>query len=589
MVLAVTSTDDKKREAAWTFISDLDSPEGAIQPLMKVFRQQRTRQLPTVRSLGGTFVEWPVDRELCNFLGELGTPASVDALLDIFSQYRNGTEEGSIRSREFACANLLKACPNFEELRNRLGEDMFCSVLANAMMNASEEKEIDSIAQKIKLEDDKRRIVDFLMSMFREMEEGRDIEHLAWKVARPVGTLGTEAGIEVLLQMYRVLPSQKAGVVAASLVKCGIEILRSRIHARLYEEVIVSAHSYSMLSDTDVIKELGRIGSEACIDRLMHVLFQSHWTDEMRRPARQELARLGKTIHSKLLEKLRKTFVGELGRKSQTNLRREIFKVLALSGDASCVQPIIEIGQSDATVHDEAIMALQAIAARDPSVTIPEQLQEVRKRVRTIRQTGDRYVDSCFHCDFEETDEVRDPWEMEMKELLRALDLGVGLGAKAGFDYLQTVRSKYSDFDIVYFWVGHWYAKQGRFDEARKEVREGLKRSKRKYILCGALGDIELDAGNLSEAVRWCIKSIASQVSIERIDEYSPFMYLAYIAGRLGMKWESETLFHWARKVRDVVLDAQGQNELFCIVDAQGNESMSHAIELLCRQFLSKR
>jgi len=422
-----------------------------------------------------------------------------------------------------------------------------------------------------------------------------------YTVSNALGAIGTEAAIEPLLEIFRTVHKgrldesgfaqkdyeDEGGAPSSNLVrlKCGLQDLRERCSPELYEEILLRAHNYGDSSTPEANRALGEIGSLRAIRHLLFVLWQDHWDEETRRPAVEALAKIGKPALPELCKDLKQRVPTD--RRIQTSYRREILRVLALSGDKSCVDSILSVAKSDGTIEKEARKALAAIAERDAAVTVPESIAVPPKQIRTVAATGDPYVDSCFTFDFQEVDEARDWYQID--ELRKVTELGEQGKVKKAMSLLESIWGQYIDFDFVYIWKVILLDKMGKIDDARAVIHEGLAKSKKKYSLCNQLATIEFESGSLAEAVRWWVKSAAAQMSIGQVDSFPPFLYLAYIAEALGDSASSNRLLSEVDKIRygQIRLDATGQSKVFSKVSREGNDSMRRAIQLLCKNYLS--
>ena len=198
---------------------------------------------------------------------------------------------------------------------------------------------------------------------------------------------------------------------------------------------------------------------------------------------------------------------------------------------------------------------------------------------------GDRYVDRCFDCQWSELDEPR-IWSTkpELKAVTDLANEGQGTAALA---QLEKIWENYRDHDFVYGWKATICARKGHKSDAISILDEGMSRCRKKYGLCENRAKIEYNAGDLGEAVVWWIRSAVSQISARGPILEGPFLYLAYIADTLGDHNSKDKLFKvvdrltkWGR------LNDSAVNRINSLVVAQGNKSMSIAIDRLCKEFL---
>jgi tetratricopeptide (TPR) repeat protein len=194
----------------------------------------------------------------------------------------------------------------------------------------------------------------------------------------------------------------------------------------------------------------------------------------------------------------------------------------------------------------------------------------------------DSYVGSCFEVEFDELHESRD--YRQIPELQRVAELGNRDEIGAALDLLRSVAERYPDYDFIYGWRAILLSKSGHLEGARAAIHEGLARSRSKYALCEDMGNIEFEWGNLAEAVKWWIKSIALQKRATATDSWHSYVYLAGVAAALGEEPASSTLLEavdrqWPEKVR---LNGQGRGRVALRVASEGNASMRRAIQRLC-------
>jgi len=448
--------------------------------------------------------------------------------------------------------------------------------------------------EKLAAHPEREQAIQPLMEYFRKHKDE------SYTVANALGAIGTEAAIEPLLEIFQTVHKGRlsesgfaetdyedsGGAPSSNLVclKCGLSSLRQRCSPELYEEILLRAHNYSSRTP-EANRALGEIGNYRAIRHLLSVLWQQQWKEETRQPAIDALVKIGKPALPELCKELKRSIPED--RKFQTGYRREILRVLAVSGDKSCIDSILSVAKSDATIEKEARETVAAIAQRDTTVSVPEEMGAPPKPIRTIAATGDPYVDSCFTFDFQEVDEARDWYGIE--ELRKVTELGNQDKVREAMSLLESIWGQYTDFDFVYIWKAVLRDKMGKIDDARAVIHEGLTRCKKKYSLCNQLATIEFESGSLAEAVRWWIKSAAAQISIGQTDSVPPFLYLAYIAEALGDRASSDRLLSEVDKIRpgQIRLDGTGQSKVFNKVSGEGNDSMRRAIQLLCQEYLS--
>jgi len=206
--------------------------------------------------------------------------------------------------------------------------------------------------------------------------------------------------------------------------------------------------------------------------------------------------------------------------------------------------------------------------------------------------SGDSYVETCFHIEFQENKEDRNPSEIpEAKAVIETGAGGPNPGDKVIEEALRlvaVVRDKYPDFYFSYLWFAALYCKQKRYDDARNSLSEGLRFAKSKYKLCNMMGDTEWELGNLSEAVMWWTRSVIIQVGTKQLGEYSPFLNLSYVAKQLGLDNTCALLRQYVDKIEygGIRLTGNAVNELYAATRRHGTESMKQVMDTLDRKYL---
>lgn len=242
---------------------------------------------------------------------------------------------------------------------------------------------------------------------------------------------------------------------------------------------------------------------------------------------------------------------------------------------------------------DKARISSEAISNRHPRIDIPpigtpSDIQSSTISLKIIPKTKDTYVDDCFQVDFQEFEE-RGDWRdiPEAKAIPGKINEGK---LDEALSLTQILQSKYPDFYYTYTSFARIYTKQGRFEDARISLLEGLQLAKSKHNICSVMGDIEWELGNLLEAVKWWIKSIYVQVGYQnQPDNFGPFLYLSYVAEQLDLHKTSSHLRLYVDRIRpgQIRMNAEGANKIYATTKRQGSSSMKRAIELLDKECLS--
>ena len=319
--------------------------------------------------------------------------------------------------------------------------------------------------------------------------------------------------------------------------------------------------------------------------------------DEIAKAARASLIAMGADAHEALLSFLRSVSqeekerpLEEWQRRWAMTTKRGVLDVLQQSGNSQCLEPLRRIVESDPSIAEQGGAVLRAIGQRS-GIKIGPLAQPQPSRLRPIKVTGDPYVDECFRVELVEHFDGRD-W-FEIPQAKAASQAGNARRFDEGLRLAESLRHSMPDFYYPYYCAAWLYEEQGRCDEARAILREGLKNAKSKHELCEAMGNAEWRARNLPEAVKWWIRSVALQVSAGRTTNYVPFLHLAYVAEALRLGMLASVLKNLADKISGlqggVVLRADAANELSAAVGAGPVRSMGQAIQLLATEYLEPK
>jgi tetratricopeptide (TPR) repeat protein len=465
--------------------------------------------------------------------------------------------------------------------------------LAKKVINGGYQESEDALKELAKL-DGREEAIPIFMEHYRHGDKNL-------RAVGSLGGLGTVAAIEPLLEIFReARPSQieengwvtddtkgNDGGPASAMVKVpsGIERLRSICSPEEYERILVVAHDYGVGFDREgLTTALGELATPKTIGRLIIQLW--NYTDPDDHPTEiTALVKSGKKAHPQLLKALTREFPAN--RRYQTIYRKLILKALKDSGDELCVPIIQSVMESDSAIAGDALAVIEEIARRCPGVEIPVAKEPKPKSIKSIVQTGDAYVDSCFMIEFQEFDEGRDLFEIpEVKVLSQAGNSG---RIEDALRHAEALRSKYPDLYFSYMWLSILYRKQGRTADAVNALNDGLRLSRSKYELCQNYGDMEWELGHLPEAVRWWIKSIVIQTSTNSLGNFVPFLQLSYVAEAAELQGACSHLRQFVDRMRagEIRLNADVANKLYSATRAQGNASMKQAIDLLDSEYLS--
>ena len=212
--------------------------------------------------------------------------------------------------------------------------------------------------------------------------------------------------------------------------------------------------------------------------------------------------------------------------------------------------------------------------------------------IRSPAITGDAYIDACFQFDFQEHHDTRN-WR-EIPEAQALVKFAREKNTEAALRQCQIVRDNYPDFYWPYYWLATLYGGQGRLEDARQALTEGLGYAKSKYNLCGKMGEIEWEVGNLAEAVKWWLKSVIIQINTDNLDTFTPFLRLSYIAQGFGLTDTQLLLIQYVDNINYAVrYDNEYALEMWEAVtiilqdSIELGISIKQALELLHQEYLS--
>jgi hypothetical protein len=89
------------------------------------------------------------------------------------------------------------------------------------------------------------------------------------------------------------------------------------------------------------------------------------------------------------------------------------------------------------------------------------------------------------------------------------------------------------DFYLPYYWAATYNFDKGNFEEAKKILLDGIKKSNIKSVLCRRLAEFYYLKGDVDHALYWLFTAIMADTG--NID-YHVYLYLAYIAEAYGLK-----------------------------------------------------
>jgi hypothetical protein len=209
--------------------------------------------------------------------------------------------------------------------------------------------------------------------------------------------------------------------------------------------------------------------------------------------------------------------------------------------------------------------------------------------VKLTDKTGDDYIHSCFHFQFQQYKEARD-WSQIPEAVAIPRTANSGQTNEALRLAEQFVKN-YRDFDFGYYWLGNLYLQLGLYGPASKAVTEGLQLSKSKYSLCRTMGMIHLKVGELPDAVKWWIRSLVIRISSNELNDVEILIYLSYVAEGLELNSECLSLRKCADEINtsQIRLASEATNKLFGLARTCGSPSIKRAIALFVKEYIIPR
>lgn len=178
------------------------------------------------------------------------------------------------------------------------------------------------------------------------------------------------------------------------------------------------------------------------------------------------------------------------------------------------------------------------------------------------------FVQRCLQPQFQEEVESR-TWNSD-PAFLRILDFLNNVNTN-NRNYILATRetekllSRFSDFDLIYKWRAVGFEGQGNYSLARAVLISGLKKAKRKFILCTVYGEIEWKSGNLKDAIYWWAQALHCQEAAQdKGKDESVYLYLSYVAEGMGFNTLAASFISWVDKIRpgQIRLEAQEAEDL---------------------------
>ena len=201
--------------------------------------------------------------------------------------------------------------------------------------------------------------------------------------------------------------------------------------------------------------------------------------------------------------------------------------------------------------------------------------------------TGDSFADSCFILDFLPSPDDRTGSRMEgLKEVPGLVKQGLLEDAWMILDeHHQTLK----DLDFIYAFKALILQKNGQPEAAEKTLLAGLKFGKGKFLLYERLGFLCFETGQLTEAVRWWIKSIVAMRMLNQVTMWEPFLYLAAAARVLAGETQARTLTAFVTRLSphgELSLDDKALKRINEQARGLSAPSVLKALDVLCLHFL---
>ncbi len=204
-------------------------------------------------------------------------------------------------------------------------------------------------------------------------------------------------------------------------------------------------------------------------------------------------------------------------------------------------------------------------------------------KVPMPQPTGDLYVDTCFQIDFEEFEEPR-RWH-EIADMRVIPDMAM-IDKRKALAMAEAALRQYEDYSFAYYWVAKLRGEIGFPGEPIATCLEGLQKGRNKPMLCGAIAMFEFSRFDLGQAVKWWLRSCATQFGCHLSNDSFSMLNLAYIAKGLDLTDCHASLLREAQLLQSIQFDAIGAEERYHLSRTQGSAPIKKAISLLCDFYL---
>ncbi|MEX2459217.1 MAG: hypothetical protein WD770_09555 [Actinomycetota bacterium] len=180
-------------------------------------------------------------------------------------------------------------------------------------------------------------------------------------------------------------------------------------------------------------------------------------------------------------------------------------------------------------------------------------------------------------------------WQSDpaLREVLDPLNRRDHAAAAAAAERLV---DRFPDLDLIYSWWGKALLEQGDTAGARAVLERGIERSRRKYVLCERLGEVEWRAGDLDDAVRWWAQSVHGQESLAGAGEVGPYLYLAAVGQGMGLHDVAADLLDRADRMRagQIRLEEPVAAELRALASRRGDPGVEATLRGLRDRYLAR-
>ncbi|MEN6313833.1 MAG: hypothetical protein ABFD25_06260 [Clostridiaceae bacterium] len=199
--------------------------------------------------------------------------------------------------------------------------------------------------------------------------------------------------------------------------------------------------------------------------------------------------------------------------------------------------------------------------------------------IKSPKPTGDLFVDECYQFEFEE---YSDPRRWFSLPIVKDIPDLASTDKRKALAIAESLMQDYSDYSFLFYWIGKLKGELGFAGEPSFTLLDGLKKGRNKPVLCGGLAINAFEKSNLSEAVKWWIKSCAIQLSCHLSTDSFSLLNLAYIAEGLHLPVCQKFLYQKAQALQSVKFDSIGASQRYTLAKNQGSRSIKAAIKLLC-------